>query len=294
MPHDHPLLPFFATALAVALFSLMDALMKGASLSAGLFSALFLRSLFGLAMTLPLWHAHGRPLPDRRVLRLHCKRGLASLAMVALFFFALTRLPIAEAIALSFVAPLIALYLAYVLLGEQIGPRAITGSLLGLAGVMVIAGGRFQAGLLGHEAAWGIVAVLMSAVLFAWALILQRQLAQMSSPQEIAFFQNLVAVTVLAVPAIWLLHWPDARIVAEIGAAALLTTLSLLLLSWAYARAEAQRLVPVEYSAFLWAMLFGWLFFDERLGIATMAGAPLIVIACWIAAPRRRTEQTAL
>ena len=63
-----------------------------------------------------------------------------------------------------------------------------------------------------------------------------------------------------------------------------------MLFSWAYARAEAQVLVPVEYSAFVWAALFGWLVFAEELAWVTVAGTVLIVAGCWIAAPRRRPE----
>jgi S-adenosylmethionine uptake transporter len=66
-----------------------------------------------------------------------------------------------------------------------------------------------------------------------------------------------------------------------------------MILAWGYARAEAQVLVPLEYSGFLWAGLFGWLFFRERVSPPTLAGAALIVVACWIAAPRKRPEQSA-
>ncbi len=73
-----------------------------------------------------------------------------------------------------------------------------------------------------------------------------------------------------------------------LGAAALAVT-SLLLLSWAYARAQAQILATTEYTGFLWAMLFGWMFFDEAVTWPTIAGAVLIVIGCLIVA--RKTPQ---
>jgi len=56
------------------------------------------------------------------------------------------------------------------------------------------------------------------------------------------------------------------------------------LMSWAYARAEAQYLIPTEYSAFIWAIALGWFFFDEALAWTTLAGACLIVAGCLIAA----------
>jgi len=64
---------------------------------------------------------------------------------------------------------------------------------------------------------------------------------------------------------------------------------SLLLLSWAYARAEASYLAATEYTSFLWAALFGWIVFGESVSPYTLAGATLIVAGCILAA--RRPEE---
>ena len=63
--------------------------------------------------------------------------------------------------------------------------------------------------------------------------------------------------------------------------------LSALLLAWAYARAEAQVLAPVEYSAFVWAALAGWVAFGETVSPYTLSGALLIVAGCVVAVRRR-------
>lgn len=296
MRNQHHLLPFLATALAIGLFCLMDALLKGASIAIGAYSALLLRSIAGTALTLPLWLTGGEPLrwPQGRARRLHLVRGLCNTGMALTFFYGLVRLPIAEAIALSFIAPLVALYLASLLLGEKIGRPAIGASVLGVAGVVLIAASRFGSRPFEQEAALGVAAILVSALLYAWNLVLQRQVAQIASAREITLTQNAVMALSLLLFAPWLLVWPDREALIQIVGGAILANCSLLLLSWAYARAEAQALVPVEYTAFLWSMLFGWLFFGEKVGQATLAGAALIVIGCWIAAPRKQTEQTAL
>ena len=76
---------------------------------------------------------------------------------------------------------------------------------------------------------------------------------------------------------------------------ALLAMLSLMVISWGYGRAEAQALLPIEYTAFIWAAIMGWAMFGEALTLPTIAGVALIVIGCWIAAPRKaHIEQTAL
>ncbi len=88
----------------------------------------------------------------------------------------------------------------------------------------------------------------------------------------------------LLVFAPWFLTLPEPGPLADIALASILTLLGSLLITWAYARAEAQALVPMEYSGFLWAALFGWLFFREAISGTTIAGTVLIVMGCWIAA----------
>jgi len=297
MSTDHPRLPFLATILAIALYSVMDATMKHASLAVGAYSATFWRCVIGFVLVLPLWLHEGPRWPGRKVLVVHVKRGVVGAGTALTFFLGLVRLPLAEAIAISFIAPLIALFLAAVLLGEKIGREAIGASVLGLGGVLVIALLRTETGADQASSAEGIGFVLVSACLYAWNLILQRQQAQVAGPREVAVFQAAVAGIVLALAAPWFLVIPDGEGWTWIGASAALAMAAVMLASWAYGRAEAQALVPIEYTAFLWAALMGWLVFREALTLPTVAGAALIVAGCWLAAPKKRVEhieQTAL
>ena len=285
-------IPFAVSCAAVMLFAVMDATMKGLSLAIGLFNALFWRALAGSLLGLAIMVISRQRWPERAVLRLHILRGSVVSLMAALFFWALMRLPLAEAIALSFIAPLIALYLAALILGERIGQRAIAASLLGLAGVGVILSGRMQ-GSYDRDALLGVVATLISAILFAWNLILQRQQAQVASPVEVAFFQHVVMLALFSLcagaaplaPELWTLLRFEVPVFDAwllIVLAAVLAFTSLASFSWAYARVEAQYLIPIEYTAFIWAAIIGWIAFDERLTLTTVAGAGLIVAGCLI------------
>lgn len=284
---------FAGCCLGVALFSVMDAAMKGLSLTIGLFNALFWRALTGSLLGGVLMLALRQKRPCAAVLRLHILRGVVVAMMASMFFWGLMRMPLAEAIALSFIAPLIALYLAAILLGEKVGRRTVGASLLGLIGVAVILSGRLN-GDYDLDALLGAGAVLVSAALFAWNLIIQRQQAQLATPVEVAFFQHFVMFSVFALVAIAAASMPgvplawlqppahDAWMLIILTAA--LAFSSLAILAWAYARAEAQYLIPVEYTAFLWASLIGWMAFDERVTLTTVAGAVLIVAGCLITA----------
>lgn len=274
-------------AIGIALFCLMDALMKGLGLAIGAYSALLWRSVAGLGFS-GATYALARPRwPAPALLRLHLGRGVVVAAMAMLWFYGITLVPLAEAVAISFIAPLIALFLAAIFLGERIGARAVAASLLGLGGVAVILAGKLG-GDYGEGALRGASAILCSAILYAINLVLQRHQAQRAPPQEIAFFQTATVLICLAPAAPWALAWPDAdQRLAIVGAAAL-AFLSLLLLSWAYARAEAQILVTTEYSGFIWLSILGWLFFGEVLTLTTVAGAVAIVAGCLLAARARQ------
>ncbi len=284
-PRIHaPVAVFMVGVLSIALFAGMDAVMKGLVLAIGALATMFWRNLVGIGMSGLLYLRRDSSWPERSTLKLHVARGVLSAGMGFLFFWGLGRVPLAQAVALAFIAPLIALYLASVLLKEKVGGRTVAASLVGFSGVLVIFFGQAQADL-GREATIGSLAILASAVLYALNIILMRRQAQIADPAEIAFFQSLVVTTVLllvipfvgmSVPA--LQHWPWLLF------AAVLAIASMLLMSWAYARAEASYLATTEYTAFLWAVLFGWMFFDEGVSPFTLAGALLIVAGCILAA----------
>jgi S-adenosylmethionine uptake transporter len=284
MPAPRSVMPFVAVVGGIAAFSAMDAVMKGASLATGVYTALLLRAGFGALLMAPLWRRTGVAWPAPDVLKVHLLRSAVVACMAPLFFWGLVRMPIAEAIALSFIAPLVALYLAAVLLKERIRPRAVVASLLGLAGVVLMVAARLGEGRMDARVGWGIAAVLASAVFYAWNLVLQRQQAQIAAPVEIALFQNGLLGLYMLPLLPWLGRWPDAPALGLIALAAVLASLALVLLSWGYARAEAQALVPIEYTGFIWAALFGWAWFDEAVTWSTLLGVVLIVGASWLAA----------
>ena len=290
LPRPTPLTAFLVGTLGIATFSGMDAVMKGLVLALGTYATMVWRMLAGVAMAGALFAARPNR-PDASTMRIHLYRGALTTVMAVLFFWGLARVPLAQAIALAFIAPLIALFLAAALLGETIGPRTIGASLIAFAGVLLIFVGQAQADL-GREAMLGSFAILASAVCYAVNIILMRRQALVAGPIEIAFFQNIiVAVLLLAAwPVMGGADFPPTDQVPFVLLAAFLSTASLLLLSWAYARAEASYLAATEYTSFLWAMLFGWLVFGETVSLYTLAGAALIVAGCFLAA---RTPQEA-
>lgn len=283
MKHPSVVVAFAVACLGIAVFSSMDAVVKHLSLILGTYNTLLWRSFAGVGVSgIPwLWSRPTRP--SRVAMRLHVERGVVSAVMAMLFFWGLARTPMAQAIALTFIAPLIAQGLAVLLLGERMKRGALIGSALGFGGVIVILWGQAGA-TMGPDAALGAVAVLLSAVCYAYNIILMRKQAQIADPYEVAFFQSVIVGLCLALAMPWFAELPPAEHVPLILLAAVLATTSLALLGWAYARAEASYLAPVEFTAFIWASLWGFLFFGEHVGVPTLLGAALIVGGCLIAA----------
>ncbi|MBY0520494.1 MAG: DMT family transporter [Sphingomonas sp.] len=277
-----PVTAFAVACLGIFSYSIMDVLMKYLSLQSGAYSAVLWRSVAGAALIGVVFVARGNRWPGRAALKLHGLRGVAAGLSVLLFFWGLVHVPMAQAVALTFLAPLIALFLAGLVLGERIGSGAIWGSLIASVGVGMIALG--QAGTGGSDLVLlGSGAIVLASFLYAVSLILLRQQAQAASPLEVTLFTSIVIGALLLIGAPWLAVWPDGPQLPWIGLAAVIGSVSSFALAWAYARAEAQLLSMVEYTAFIWAAILGYLVFGEAVSLFTVGGAALIIAGCLVA-----------
>jgi len=272
--------------LAVAaegLLTLMDALIKGLTQSYPVLEITFLRYLFGLvaAVVYAAWMRPGWPTREAAV-----HNGLRAVLIVIVatsFFYALGRLPLAEAIALSFVSPVLTALMGGLLLGERLDWRIAAALAAGLGGMALIVGGSLGATGYGDEVLLGAGAVLVSAIGYSLNLIMLRHRATRDPLAQIVLFQNVGPALILALPAAWV--W-TAPAVGDLAIFALIGTLGVVghtMLAHAFARVEAARLAPVGYVALVWGVVLGFVFFAEIPGLATVAGAALIVLGALFA-----------
>ena len=160
----------------------------------------------------------------------------------------------------------------------------VSGIAAGFAGMVVIVAGK--TGLSFEGSFWGVAAVLLSAVTYALSMVLLRARAQTDPVVTIVAIQNAAPAAILLVPA--LLVWRPPSL-ADWGLLAFIGTLGVLghlLMARAYAKAQAARLASLEYTALIWASLFGFAFFGEVPTVATLAGAALIVVGAGVASRR--------
>jgi drug/metabolite transporter (DMT)-like permease len=285
------LIPFLVACLSIAIYSSMDVLMKGLSISIGAYNAVIWRTAAGTAITGLAYLALKPKWPSTALMKLHIIRSAFVAVMAITFFWGLARLPMAEAISLAFIAPLLATFMAAFFLGEKLDRRAVIASCIGFSGVIVIVTGKLGQSDYKLDALLAVGAIFSSALCYAINLILARKQAQVTAPLEIAFYQNLFVTLILGAAAPWLLVIPSLSFAPNIIAAAAMASVSIFLLSWAYARAETQILATTEYTGFLWAMLYGWIFFSEPVKWPTIAGAALIVSACLVITRRKAEAQ---
>jgi S-adenosylmethionine uptake transporter len=284
---QHSIKAFAAALAAVAVLSIMDAVMKHLVLVIGIFAVSVWRSLANFLVSAILYLPRRAAWPSRSILRVHVSRGVVVTVMAFLFFWGIGRVPLAQGIALTFIAPLIALLLAAIFLHEKIGSRSVAGSIAAFGGVTVIVFGQARAQV-SAEILLGTAAIIGSALCYAANIVLMRHQALAARPLEINFFQSVtvIALWLIALAFVGVPAWPGPSW-GWIAVASLMSTSGTLLFAWAYARAEASYLSVTEYSAFLWASALGWLVFREPLSPYTLAGAALIIGGCLVAARRK-------
>ena len=287
---QHPVQGFLAALGAVAVLSIMDAVMKHLVLVIGIIAVSVWRSAANLVVSALLYLPGRAAWPDARTLRVHVARGIIVTVMAGLFFWGIGRVPLAQAIALTFIAPLIAMFLAALFLDERIGRNSMAGSAGAFAGVIVIVLGQARTNV-GGEVLLGIASIIGSALCYAVNIVLMRRQALVAKPLEINFFQSVtvMALWLLVIPLAGTPAWPGGQWL-WIAVACLLSTSGTLLFAWGYARGPASYLAVTEYSGFLWASLMGWLVFSERVSKYTLAGAILIIGGCLIAARGKVSE----
>ncbi|HMO49788.1 MAG TPA: DMT family transporter [Kiritimatiellia bacterium] len=265
---------------AASVFSVVSLLVKALLSDLPVAMVVFFRNAGGFIFLLPLVLA-------RRSLTLktyrigdHSVRALSGVLAMYCFFFAIARLPLAEAVTLNFTSPLLIPILAYAVLREAI-TRRIAGLLaLGFCGALLIIKPGFS------DLPIGALAGLLSALFAAFALVNIRKLASTEPAFRIVFYFALIGSLISLPPMLFMWKTPDlfqAALLAGVGAGA---TLGQWLLTRGYASAPAGQIGYFQYSAVVFAGLMDWWLWHESPDLASVIGM-VIICAAGIAASRQ-------
>ena len=285
--------PALVLTLAIIAGASMDATIKHLSMTNHVLLVAFGRYLFGAMFSLMIWARAGRPVITREMWRAHGARGFVIAACAVTFFWALSVLPLAEAVTLSFIYPLLAPFVAWVILKERVRPSSVICALVGFAGVIVaMQGAPSETESPQHDL--GVIAVLVSAGFFSIAMVLLRERSQKDGAVIVSLMTSVVPGLILFAPTVIFATPPllsDWWFFLQLGA---LAAVFMYLMAQAYARAEAQQLAPIHYTELIYASVIGFVIFHETPRVEIYAGAVLIVAAClWAAYDERRLSRVA-
>lgn len=255
-------------------FAVMAVLIRAASAQLHAFQIAFFRNLFGLVFMLP-WLFRGRGLERLATghFGLYVLRASFGICAMLSFFWALTAMPLAGAVAIAFTSPLFITAGAALVLGEVVRARRWTATVIGFFGVLLIL--RPGAGSLEPAA----LAALFSAAAMAGSALSIKVLSR-SEPADAIVTWMVVLMTPLALPAaLWVWRWPEPRtwlLLITIGGAG---TVGHMLLTRAMQAADASYVMPFDFVRLPAVALMAWLAFGQTVDAWTWVGAGIIFSA---------------
>ncbi len=277
--------------ISALLFAAMSALVRQLGDVAPVGQMVFFRSAFAILPVVVIYAFRGELSTAVRTSRPLGQLGRGLLSVCGMFtnFSALTRLPLADATAISFASPLITVALAAIVLKERVRIYRWSAVLVGFAGVVVMLIPHFDVGhyaVVGAATAAtvGSLLALISAFCNAGTVIQTRRLTQSETTSSIVFYFSLVCAIAgaLTLPFAW--HTPTGSELVALISLGVFGGVAHIFLTESYRYAAASVVAPFDYSAMLWALLLGYWLFGELpsalvyVGGAIVAGAGLFVI----------------
>jgi drug/metabolite transporter (DMT)-like permease len=267
-------LPAIVTMIfAMMLFALMNSCIRFSAPHIGSAELVFFRNFFavmGLGVWLTLRHREEK-LPSTKRFKSHFFRASLGIISMEMWFYVVARMPLNEATALSFTAPLFASIIAMIAFKESLNFKRIAALGLGFSGMLVI----LQPNHL-PDTTLALMA-LSSAFMMAIGGTLIKSLTRHEHPDSIVFMQAAI-MTPLAVP-MAALHgdWPSWEGLSWAVGVACFSVGGHLFLTRAMRSAEMVVLMPFDYTRLIFTSIFAWWWFNETLNLMTALGACLIL-----------------
>lgn len=233
--------------------------------------AAFLRYLLGTVFLLPMLPSVRAAHLTRRQWRLFTLRGVFHSVGVMLWFYAMTRIPIAEVTAMNYLAPVYVTIGAALFLGERLAARRIAAVVIALLGAAVILRPGFRVVEPGH------VAMLIAAVVFAGSYLLAKIMADEVKATVVVAMLSIFVTIGLAPFA--LADWvtPSPGDLGLLFAVACFATTGHYTMTLAFAAAPVTVTQPITFLQLVWAVLLGALVFAEPVDIWVIMGGGLIL-----------------
>ena len=257
--------------LGMFLFSAVDTMAKFLTDDLHPWQIVWTRQLGLLVAALVLLAISGRALLKTQHLKLQIARGLVAVCSASAFIFALRHVALADAVAISFVAPFMVTLMASFILREPVGLRRWIAVTLGFVGTLIIL--RPGMGVI-HPSA---ILVIVAAFFFACRQIISRAIADTDATGTTVFYTAIIGVAVLSLPLPFVWVTPSSQTVWILLALAALAAVAEIFVIKALEVAMAVVVAPVHYTLILWGTLYGWLVFGQLPDLWTWVGAAIVV-----------------
>tara|TARA_Y100001960_G_C14623547_1_gene801939 strand:- start:12 stop:965 length:954 start_codon:yes stop_codon:yes gene_type:complete len=256
--------------IASAFFSAMVGGIREVSSSIPAIETVFFRNLFGLIALTPLFFRHGLGILRTDRYGLLLVRACMALVFQVTWFYAVSVVPVADAVALSFTAPLFTTILAILVLKEVVRLRRWTATLVGFAGAILIIRPGFA------ELNPNLLIVIVSAAGMAAAFIIIKILSRTESSTTIVAYLNLFMVPAALIPALFVWQWPTVDEFMWLILVGVSGTCAHLAMTKAFAIAETTVIMPFDFTRLPFTALIGYIAFSEVPDIWTWIGAAII------------------
>jgi drug/metabolite transporter (DMT)-like permease len=277
--------PALRATTGIAFLSVMDAIIKGMAAHYPIAQVSLLRFTCGTIVAAIVLLVMRPGWPSRETILANGLRSVVAVLTATTFFYALGQLPLAETLVLSFLAPTFVALFGLLLLKERIDSRIIAALAVGFLGTLIVVWGGADESATPRS--WsGVSAALASAVLYALSVVLLRQRAQRDNFMHIVAFQNIGPMLLISPFGIAAWQPPTAAHLSWFLLMGALGVIGHVFMATAFAKAEAARLAPLEYTALIWAVLLGYAVFSEVPTVATFAGGALIIGAALLTSRR--------
>ncbi|QGZ34153.1 DMT family transporter [Stappia indica] len=207
----------------------------------------------------------------------HISRAIVGGTAMSLWFAAIARLPLPDATAISFSAPLVTVALAAIILREKVRAYRWSAVVVGFLGILIILSPHLSGVAPTEEASLGAMLAFASAIFMALAMITVRRLTGTERTSTIVvWFAAVTSVfALMSAPFGWVLpDLNDAIILVAIG---LSGGVGQILLTQSYRYADASTIAPFEYTTMLWTVLVGWIVFAEVPTLEVIGGAIIVI-----------------
>jgi drug/metabolite transporter (DMT)-like permease len=270
---------------STASFSLMNILIRTGAEEVHVTVQVFLRNFLTVLVLVPLALRHDFALLRTRRLKSHFWRATIGVVGMQAWFYCVSILPLNQATALSFTAPIFTTLVAVLLLKEKADIYRWVGIFASFMGVLII----LHPGT--SDFTWQSLLVLFATSMWAMASVLVKALTRTESPLRIVFFMSLFMALWSLPPALHHWQWPDLYHWIILLGMATAAFFAQWLLAMAYKETDVVKLMPFDFGRLLFTAIFAYFAFGEVSNLYTWLGAAVILVSTFLAV-RRDTKSS--